>query len=130
MKDAETRLAADLAQTEATATPPADHAQQRAEMKQVLAGNEYRNLAEDTAKESVLEKAGNWLNELLVSAVKASARAPWLGRALVWGFVAAVCVALVWGLIQLERRWRIRLVPESDRPRTRRSLRHFLAALA
>ena len=116
LKDAETRLAADLAQTEATATPPADHAQQRAEMKQVLSGNEYRNLAEDTAKESVLEKAGNWLNELLVSAVKASARAPWLGRALVWGFVAAVCIALVWGLIQLERRWRIRLVPESEGP--------------
>lgn len=116
LKDAETRLAADLAQTEATATPPADHAQQRAEMKQVLSGNEYRNLAEDTAKESVLEKAGNWLNELLVSAVRASARAPWLGRALVWGFVAAVCIALVWGLIQLERRWRIRLVPESEGP--------------
>ena len=28
----------------------------------------------------------------------------------------AVCVALVWGLLQLERRWRIRLTPETDRP--------------
>jgi hypothetical protein len=27
-----------------------------------------------------------------------------------------VCVGLVWGLMQLERRWRIRLVPESDGP--------------
>jgi Domain of unknown function (DUF4129) len=116
LKDAQTRLAADLAQTEAAAQQPPSHEQQRAQMKQVLAGNEYRNLAEDTAKESVLEKAGTWLNELLVSAVRASARAPWLGRALVWGFVGAVCVALVWGLIQLERRWRIRLVPESQGP--------------
>jgi len=116
LKDAQTRLAADLAQTEAAATQPPDHAQQRAEMKQVLAGNEYRNLAEDTARNSVLEKAGTWLNDLLVSAVKASARAPWLGRALVSGFVGAVCVALVWGLIQLERRWRIRLVPETQGP--------------
>lgn len=116
LKDAQTRLAADLAQTEAAAAPLADHSQQRAQMKQVLAGSEYRNLAEDTAKESVLEKAGNWLNDMLAKAVRASARAPWLGRALVWGFVAAVCVALVWGLIQLERRWRIRLVPEDHGP--------------
>jgi hypothetical protein len=116
LKDAQTRLAADIAQAEAAAAPPPDHAQQRAAMKQVLAGNEYRSLAEDTARNSVLEKAGTWLNDLLVSAVRASARAPWLGRALVWGFIAAVCVALVWGLLQLERRWRIRLVPEDHAP--------------
>jgi Domain of unknown function (DUF4129) len=116
LQGAQTRLAADLAQTEAAASPLPDHAQERAAMKQVLAGNEYRNLAEDTARNSVLEKAGTWLNDLLVSAIRASARAPWLGRALVWGFIAAVSVALVWGLLQLERRWRIRLVPEDHGP--------------
>jgi hypothetical protein len=116
LKDAQTRLAADLAQANAAAAPLPDHAQQHAAMNQVLAGNEYRNLAEDTARNSVLEKAGTWLNDLLVSAVRASARAPWLGRALVWGLIAAVCVALVWGLLQLERRWRIRLVPEDHSP--------------
>jgi hypothetical protein len=116
LKDAQTRLAADMAQAAAAAAPLPDHAQQRAAMKQVLAGNEYRNLAEDTARNSVLEKAGTWLNDLLVSAVRASARAPWLGRALVWGFIGAVCVTLVWGLLQLEHRWRIRLVPEDHAP--------------
>jgi hypothetical protein len=114
LQDAQTRLAADLAQ--ADAAPPPGHDRERAAMNQVLAGNEYRNLAEDTAKNSVLEKTGTWLNNLLASAVRASARAPWLGRALVWGFIAAVCVALVWGLLQLERRWRIRLVPEDHVP--------------
>jgi hypothetical protein len=34
----------------------------------------------------------------------------------VWGFIAAVCVALVWGLLQLERRWRIRLIPNDRSP--------------
>jgi hypothetical protein len=116
LKDAQTRLAADLAQTEAATAPLPSHDQERAAMKQVLAGDEYRNLAEDTARNSVLEKAGTWLNDLLASAVRASARAPWLGRALVWGFIAVVCVALVWGLLQLERRWRIRLVPEDRGP--------------
>jgi hypothetical protein len=114
--DAGTRLAHDLAQADAAAAPVPDHGQERAVMKQVLASNEYRNLEEDTAKNSALEKAGDWLNNLLASALRASARAPWLGRALVWGFIAAVCVALVWGLLQLERRWRIRLVPEDHGP--------------
>jgi len=34
---------------------------------------------------------------MLENAVSLSARAPWLGRALVWGFIVAVCVGLVWG---------------------------------
>jgi hypothetical protein len=44
------------------------------------------------------------------------ARSAWLGRAVVWGFILAVCVGLAWGLLQMERRWRIRLVPESSGP--------------
>jgi len=85
-------------------------------MKQVLAGSEYSGLEEIDPKDSTLEKVGNWLNNALLSMMKASARAPWLGRLLVWGFIAAVCVALVWGLLQLERRWRIRLIPNDRSP--------------
>jgi hypothetical protein len=36
----------------------------------------------------------------------------------VWGFILAVCVGLVWGLLQLERRWRIRLTPDTEGPAT------------
>jgi hypothetical protein len=116
LKNAERRLANDLAQADAAAAAVADHTQERDVMKQVLAEREFRNLEEPTAKDSALEKVGNWLNGILESAVKASARAPWLGRALVWGFVVVVCLGLVWGLLQLERRWRIRLVPEDHGP--------------
>jgi Domain of unknown function (DUF4129) len=116
LKDAETRLAADLAQAGAVAVLPPGHAQERAVMKQVLSGREFSGLEATTPKESALEKFGNFLNDLIEKALKASARAPWLGRVLVWGFVVAVCIALVWGLLQLERRWRIRLVPEGSSP--------------
>ena len=116
LKSAQTRLAADLAQADAAAAPAADHSQERAVMKQVLAGREYRDLEETTPKDSALEKVGNWLNRLLENAVKFSAQSPWLGRALVWGFILLVCVGLVWGLLQLERRWRVRLVPEDHGP--------------
>jgi hypothetical protein len=113
--DAQARLAADSAQAGNSAPAPG-HDAERAVLKQVLAGHEYRDLEETTAKDSAYEKVGNWLNHLLESAVRASARAPWLGRVLVWGFIGAVSVALVWGLLQLERRWRIRLVPEDRSP--------------
>jgi len=85
-------------------------------MKQVLAGRDFRNLEETTARDSVLEKLGNWLNRLLDSAALLTPHSAWIGRALVGGCILAVCVALVLGLIQLERRWRVRLVPESSGP--------------
>jgi len=115
LKDAQTRLAADLAQANSPPAPPANYDQTRATMKQVLSGSEYANLETTNPKDSALEKVGNWLNDLIESAMRASARAPWLGRVLVWGFIVGICVALVWGLLQLERRWRVRLVPD-DRP--------------
>ena len=116
LESAQKRLAADIAQAATPAPPLPDHAQQRAAMKQVLAEREFADLEETSAKETAFEKVGNWLNHLIESALKASARAPWLGRALVWGFIVVVCVGLIWGLLQLERRWRIRLVPEDRGP--------------
>jgi hypothetical protein len=32
------------------------------------------------------------------------------------GFIVIVCVGLAWVLLQLERRWRIRLIPDNDLP--------------
>jgi hypothetical protein len=43
-------------------------------------------------------------------------RSAWIGRALIWGFLLAVGVGLVWTLLQMERRWRIRLLPDMDGP--------------
>ena len=116
LERAQKRLAADIAQSSTPSAPLPDHAQERAVMKQVLAQREFAGLEENSAKESAFEKVGNWLYHMIESAMKASARAPWLGRVLVWGFIVAVCVGLIWGLLQLERRWRIRLVPDDHSP--------------
>jgi hypothetical protein len=116
LQDAGKRLAQDLAQIDAPKPALPAHAQERETMKQVLAGRDFRNLEEPTARDSALEKLGNWLNRLLDSAARLTPHSAWIGRALVWGFILAVCVALVFGLIQLERRWRVRLVPESSGP--------------
>jgi len=120
LKDAETRLTEDIAQADALAVGPAagaaDHANERIAMKQVLAGRDFRDLEPSTARDTLLEKLSEWLNMLWKNAAKFRARAAWVGQVIVWGFILAVCVGLAWGLLQLERRWRIRLVPESAGP--------------
>lgn len=116
LQDAETRLAHDLAQTDAQAAAAPSHNQERGTMAQVLSGRDFRDLESPSARDSFLEKFGNWLNRLFEAAAQFGYRSAWIGRALVWGFILAVCVGLVWGLLQLERRWRIRLVPEDSGP--------------
>jgi len=116
LEDAQARLTSDVNQIDIAPHAPPVHAEERSQMKQVLAGRDFSGLEETNPKDSTLEEVGNWLNHVLESAIRASARAPWIGRALVWSFISAVCVALVWGLLQLERRWRIRLVPEDRGP--------------
>jgi len=118
LQAAEARLAQDLAQADGMAAgapaAAADHAREREVMKQVLAGRDFHNLEAPTARDSFLEKLGEWLNRLFEGLGKLRTSAAWVGRAIVWGFILAVCLGLAWGLTQLERRWRIRLTPESD----------------
>jgi hypothetical protein len=116
LQDAQTRLTRDMAQGNVSAVIPPAHPQERAVMNQVLSEREFQDLEAPNPKDSAMEKVGNWLNRVLEGAMRASARAPWLGRALIWGFVIAVCVGLALALWRLERRWRIRLVPEDRGP--------------
>jgi len=112
LKDAKIRLEDDLAQSHAAESPAPDYTAERAAMQQVLAGPEFRNLKQQTVRDSVMEKFGRWLNRLFESVGNLKAHSAWVGRALVWGFILAVCVALVYSLIRLERRWRVRLTPD------------------
>jgi hypothetical protein len=116
LKDAKVRLESDLAQSHAQVAPAASHAQEQAVLQQVLSEREFRGLKQTSVRESVLEKFGNWLNRLFESAANLRARSAWVGRALVWGFILGVCVALVYSLLRLERRWRVQLTEERDRP--------------
>ncbi len=115
LKEAKQRLENDLSQSQAPFATAPPHTQERAVMQQVLSQPEFRDL-QPSVRDSVLEKFGNWLNRLFQSAANLKARSAWVGRALVWGFILAVCVALVWSLLRLERRWRVQLTPDLDRP--------------
>ncbi len=116
LADAEKRLAFDLAQSDQPVVNPPAHADEREVMKKVLAGRDFRNLQDPTARDKFLEKLRAWLSRILQSISKVVPQSIWVGRVVFWGFVFAVCVGLVWGLLQLERRWRTRLVPTGDGP--------------
>jgi hypothetical protein len=117
LQAAQVRLARDIAQADsAAAGPPAavpDHARERETMKQVLSGRDFRGLEAHTTRDSILEKLGEWLNRFIEKLGKLKASSAWVGRVILWGIILAACVGLAWGLLQMERRWRIRLVPES-----------------
>ena len=119
LQAAQVRLTRDIAQVDGAASGPAtapDYAQERETLRQVLAGRDFRNLQTRSASDSFWEKVNEWLNRLLKSAEKLHIHVRWLGPVIVVGFILIVCVGLAWGLLQMERRWRVRLVPESDGP--------------
>jgi hypothetical protein len=124
LMDAKTRLDRDLAQIDAAPTAPPAHTPERETMTQVLADPSFRNLEEPAAQDSVMDKIarclrhwiGRAIDRILASISKVVSRSAWLGRLLLWGLILAVCVGLAWGLLQLERGWRTRLVPEGAYP--------------
>lgn len=116
LRMAQVRLAADLAQANAEFAPMPNHALEHNTMQQILAGRDFRGLHQQSASDTFLEKVGNWLNRFFENASRLRAQSAWVGRLLVSGFVVGICVALIWALLQMERRWRVRLVPEDRAP--------------
>jgi len=116
LEDAKARLAFDLVQAGAATGTGAGHAAERATMQQVLAGSEFRGLKKPDARDSWMERLNRWLNHLFEGVDKLRTRSAWIGRALIWGFLLAVGVGLAWVLVQMERRWRIRLLPDINGP--------------
>ena len=116
LEDAQARLASELEQARDVPAIPPLHNQEREVMKQVLAGREFRDLKQPTTKDTALERIGNWLNRVFANMDKLRSRSAWVGRALIWGFFLATGIGLAVGLMRMERRWRIRLVPTRDTP--------------
>jgi hypothetical protein len=116
LKEAETRLAQDLAQTNQSFQALPAHARERETLSKVLAQPEFRNLDVLAPQDTILERIADAINRFFDSISRFGARSPWIGLTVKWGFLTAVCVGLVWALIRLERRWRIRLAPAQDAP--------------
>ncbi len=113
---AQARLAADLEQADRAASMPSAHPRERSVLNTVLAEREFRKLEQSNTGPTTLERINNWLNNLFGWLGSKKVHAEWIGRVLIWGFLTLVGAGLIWALLQWERRWRIRLVPDSDPP--------------
>lgn len=111
---AEARLTHDMKQAGAPPQAQPAYGPERKTMEQVLAGREFRNLNQPSAREAVLEQINDWLNQIFASAARFAPRVAWLGRVIVWGFLLLVGAGLVWGLMQFERRRRTLLKSASE----------------
>ena len=106
------RLAEDA--EEASAPPAgAGYRSERASLTAILARREFRGVSGETTRERLMEWLETELNELFGRLVRLGERAPWIALAFRALFLVGVCVGLVWALVRIERRTRIRLVPEA-----------------
>jgi hypothetical protein len=112
LESAKKRLAYDLAQIDGKQVAPDPHPAERAGLRKILSGRDFAGLEDQTPTDTYLEKFGNWINKFFRFLGSVTAGASWIGLAVKIGFIVLVCVGLVLGLLQLERRWRVRLTPE------------------
>jgi hypothetical protein len=116
LEDAEDRLAADLAGAGRPQQTEPGRASEQKLLAEVLAGREFQKLRKPKEGPTWLERILEWINKFFEKLGGIHTKARWVGRALTWGFVLALCVGLVWWLLQMERQWRIRLTPEGEGP--------------
>lgn len=114
--DAQQRLAYDLAQAGAPSVASPAYPAASKIMQQVLAEREFHKLRSPSLLDRAREKLLEWINDIFAGVSRLTAGASWLGRALVWGFLLAVAIGIAWFLLRMERRWRVRLVPDMDGP--------------
>lgn len=123
LTEARQRLAADAQRVAQPAAAVGDYSAQRRALTAILAQRAYQGVAQTTMREHFLEWFGNVLNAILGSLMRFGARSPWIGFVLRALLLGGACLLLVWFLIRLERRSRIRLMADgpgfSNAPSTR-----------
>lgn len=112
LSEAQKRLAADAREV---AQPPrsiADYSAERHALAAILAERAYQGVAQTTVREHFLEWLGNVLDAILGRLMRFGAHSPWIGFVLSVLLLGGLCLALVWALIRIERRSRIRLIED------------------
>ena len=106
-------LGSDLQQAGgAAAQTQASHAAERKSIAAILAGRAYQGVSQSSPWEHFQEWLENVLAKIFGHLVMFGARSQWLVLALRALLLGSLCVALVWALVRIERRARVRLVPD------------------
>ena len=114
LTQAHERLSADWKQAGETPSALSQRSAERQALSRILSAREYQGVTEVSVKDRFLENLGNWLNLFFSKLFGLGERSPWIGW-LFWGvLLTGVCLTLVWALVRIERRSRLRLVPDSQ----------------
>ena len=112
LSQARQRLTEDWKQSTTAAETGPGYASERKSLNAILARKEYRDVSDSSARERFLEWLGNWLDTALSKLAQFGSRSPWIAFGLRVLLLGAICLGLVWALIRIERRSRIKLAPE------------------
>jgi hypothetical protein len=113
LQQSQGRLQADWTQAGGLAPGQTGHAAERRTIAAILAHREYRGVTETSAWQRFQEWLENLLASLFGRLIGFGSRSPWIAFLLRALLVGSLCVALVWALIRLERRSRVRLIPQA-----------------
>ena len=108
------RLEDDAAQVEAPVAATPNYSDERKSLNAILAQRAYRGVAEESAMGRLREWLANLLDKFFSGLVRFGSNAPWIVWLLRILLLVGLCTALVWFLLRIERRSRIRLIPEIE----------------
>jgi hypothetical protein len=115
LAEAQQRLKGDEQQAGEMAAQGLDYSAERKSLGSILARREYHGTAQVTARDRFQEWLENKIANFLEGLISIGSRAPWLGYLLEALLVGLLGTALIWALVRLERRSRVRLVPDVER---------------
>ncbi len=108
------RLQEDASQAQSPVEASPDYSSQRKSLSAILSQRAYRGVTEESTMGRLREWFYNLLDKFFSSLVRFGSRAPWIVWLLRILLLVAICTALVWFLLRIERRSRIRLIPDVD----------------
>lgn len=114
LAQAQQRLDGDMKQAGGSAAPALEHAAERQSIAKILARREYQGVSQTSAWERLQEWFENFLASIFGHLIGFGAASPWIARLLQILLIGSLCVALAWALIRIERRSRIRLIPDAQ----------------
>jgi hypothetical protein len=114
LAQAQQRLNDDLKQAGGPTVQAPEHSAERKSIATILARHEYRGVIETSAWAQFQEWLENLLARIFGHLIGFGAASPWIARLLQILLIGSLCLALAWALIRIERRSRVRLVPDAQ----------------
>ncbi len=114
LDDARKRLQDDTAQAAAPAAAAQNFSGERKSLNAILSERAYQGVTQVSAMDRAREWFDNMLDRFFAGLVSFGSRAPWIVWLLRILLVLGACTALVWLVVRIERRSRVKLVPDLE----------------